>query len=376
MILPYNWRKMRMLRAIKEYESQKKKILKKMPKFEAKPQKEFGAILNDFQKFNQAVGFPINRNTGLPQQMTKYQIQYYDAVKKYHQVIVNKSRKIGATEAALRIIAMNCLGRYAGHDVMIVAGNELRISKEFLKRVNELFMDKKDTGFALVDPSKDGNKWKRDELVRRISFGNTPEIEFKNDTRIMAFAAQKSTQSQSFRGIDDVACIFISEAAHTGLKKDHIIMTALEPNLANRDDGDFIIESTPNGRRGFFYDFWKASMDVVKKKFHENDDVKALQKLHQSKGVSLDWYPLMWDYRIGLRHKVLSKKFIEREKTSPKLDFEQEYCCKFTSTYSAAILAKDLRFKDTTTKDYEPSIDLLDAIGRDYSNSKLHFYNP
>jgi len=101
-----------------------------------------------------------------------------------------------------------------------------------------------------------------------------------------------------------------------------------------------------------------------------------LQKLYQSKGVTLDWYPLMWDYRIGLQHNVLSKKFIEREKNSPKLDFEQEYCCKFTSTYSAAILAKDLTFKDTTAKDYEPSIDLLEALERGYNDSKLHFYNP
>jgi len=210
-----------------------------------------------------------------------------------------------------------------------------------------------------------GNKWKRDELIRKVRMGSSPEIEFHNDTRIMAFAALKTSASQSFRGTDDVACIFVSEAAHTGMKNDHVIMTALEPNLANRDEGDFILESTPNGKRGFFYEYWNSTMTPLRKRYNTQDDFQVIDYLKKD-NVSVDWYPLMWDYTQGIKHGVLSAKYLESQKKSPKLDFEQEYCCSFTSSYNSAIKHSDLTFKNKSDKDYTPSMNLLDEIGRNY----------
>lgn len=350
------------MRSIKAYRAKKLEILKSRLK-NSISSKNLNGITTDYEKFNEAIGLPLNRNTGLPQQMTPYQIQYHDAIEKHHKVIVNKSRKIGATEAVLRSIALNVFGRYAGHDIMIVAGNYLRIATELLKRVDELFNDNKD-GFAYADSE---NKYHRSEIIKNAKFGSSPEIEFCNGTRIMAFAALKTAGSQSFRGTDDVTCIFVSEAAHTGMKNDHVIMTALEPNLANRDDGDFILESTPNGKRGFFYEYWKSAISPLKKKYHTIDDRIAIANL-QKDNFDLDWYPLMWDYNVGIKHKVLSKKFLESQKKSPKLDFEQEYCCSFTSSYTQAIKPTDLTFKNTKEKDYVKSIDLLAAIGRNYGS--------
>ena len=355
------------MRSIKAYRAKKLEILKSRLK-NSISSKNLNGITADYEKFNEAIGLPLNRNSGLPQSMTPYQIEYHEAIEKHHKVIVNKSRKIGATEAVLRSIASNVFERYTGHDIMIVAGNELRIAKELMQRVDQLFYDNKD-GFAYVDSE---NKYHRSEIIRKVKFGASPEIEFCNGTRIMAFAALKTAGSQSFRGPDDVTCIFVSEAAHTGMKNDHVIMTALEPNLANRDDGDFILESTPNGKRGFFYDYWKSALSPLKEKYHTIDDWQVIKKL-QNDNVTLDWYPLMWDYNVGIKHKVLSKKFLESQKKSPKLDFEQEYCCSFTSTYTQAIKPTDLTFKNTKAKDYVKSIDLLPAIGRNYGPT-LKYY--
>jgi len=272
----------------------------------------------NYLEFNQIIGNPLNRNFNVPQDMTAYQIDYHNAIQENHKVIVNKSRKIGATEAVNRSIAMNVFDRYTGHDIMIVAGNELNIAREILIRFDELFQDKLETGYAFKEPGKDGNSWKYDELIRRSSIHSQhPIIEFYNDTRIFCFAASKQGKSQTFRGPDDIICIFLSEAAHTGMLKDQPVMNALFPNLANRDYGDFIMESTPNGKRGFFYNYWK-----------NREDEK-----------NMTWCPLQWDYTEGLKYSVLSQKFIEEQKQDPEVDFEQEYCCKFTTTKTAAIPA-------------------------------------
>lgn len=349
------------MRIIKEFNSGKAKVLKSR-KSNPNPVNLDG-ITNDFEKFNEAIGLPFNRTTEEPQPMTDYQLEYFQAVQNQHRVIVNKSRKIGATEAAVRILAFNCFDRYAGHDVMIVAGNELRIAKEILIRFSELFEDNS-SGYAYVDSEK---KYRRDEIIRKVKLGSSPEIEFCNDTRIMAFAALKTGRGQSFRGTDDIACIYVSEAAHTGMRNDAPIMTALEPNLANRDDGDFILESTPNGKRGFFYQTWKSTMNVLKKKYGTTNEKIALEKL-KNDNVKLNWYPLRWDYHEGVRCKVLSESYLNLQKQSPNLDFEQEYCCSFTSSYNQAIKTEDLTFKDKNAKDYKPSVNLLKAIGRPYSD--------
>lgn len=273
----------------------------------------------NFQKFNKMIGYPLNRNTNRTSPMTPYQIDYHNSIQKHHKVIVNKSRKIGITEAAIRSIALNCFDRYQGHDVMMVAGNELNIAREILLRLYELFQDKPKLGYAFED--NDGNKWKESDLIRRASVnGQHPIIEFKNDTRVFCFAASRSGKSQAFRGTDDIVAILLSEAAHTGMLEDQPIMNALQPNLANRDDADFILESTPNGRRGFFFHYW---MDLME-------------------GKMKGWITKEWDYHYGLDAKVLSEKYLRSEKANIRVDFNQEYCCKFTSTVSGVFREEDI----------------------------------
>jgi len=297
--------------------------------------KDYG-FPTDFKEFNKMIGYPINRNTNKSSPMTPYQIEYHNAIQKHHKVIVDKSRKIGITEAAIRSIGLNIFHRYAGHDIMIIAGNELKIANEILLRLYELFKDKPDLGYAF---KHNGIKWKEFDLIRRVSInGQHPIIEFRNGTRVFCFAASRSGKSQSFRGPDDIIAILFSEAAHTGMLEDQPIMNALEPNLANRDSADIILESTPNGRRGFFFQYW---MDIEEKKL-------------------TGWKRLKFDYKKGLKHKVLSEKYLTDQKSNLRVDFAQEYECKFTSSVTAIFREEDINI----LPEWEhKSIDLLKSIG-------------
>ncbi|MBM3898208.1 MAG: hypothetical protein FJ358_06780 [Thaumarchaeota archaeon] len=69
--------------------------------------------------------------------------------------------------------------------------------------------------------------------------------------------------AQSLRGFDRVKAVYLDEAAHFIRLNDETIYTALRPTLINTQ-GDFVLVSTPNGQRGFFYRLY-SNDDSVRK---------------------------------------------------------------------------------------------------------------
>lgn len=302
----------------KEQETLEKRVRDDNPAVDTIVMKDY-AFPKDYVKFNRMIGNPLNRSTNKAQDMTPYQVKTHDTKKNRHKIVINKARKIGSTEGIDRSIALDCFDTYKGHDILTVAGNELSVGREILTRFYELFQDKKSIGCAFYDI--DGSKIYERDIIRRAAIHSQhPMIEFRNDTRHFALAASRSGKSQSFRGMDDLIAIHFSEAAHTGMLEDQPIMNALEPNLANRDDADFIIDSTPNGRRGLFFHY---VMDIME-------------------GKLTTWELLQFDYTYGLKYGVLSKKFIQEQRKNIRVDFNQEYCCKFTSTVSGVFKEEDI----------------------------------
>lgn len=345
------------------------------------PSKDYG-FPTDILNFRRMIGNPYSKVRDQYQDFAQFQIDYHEAIQDFHWVIPTKSRKIGATDTSITSFALNTFDRYAGHDAMIVAGNELRIAKEILLRFYEFFEDRQhedgiyafrqiepellEAGYTWQEAQAKGTKYFFSDLIKSARLSQDPVIEFRNGERTFAFAASKQEKSQSFRGTDDVIAILVSEAAHTGMKTDQPIMNALEPNLAQRDDADFILESTGNGRRGFYFKNWQRSMDILSKEFniradkHQEITDRINELWRQGKKIpeTLDWFPLMWDYKVGIAEGIISQKFIEKEMRNPEIDFQQEYCCKFTSTYTSAIPVESLTFLDSTAKDYVEPIDL------------------
>lgn len=269
--------------------------------------------IKDFKEFNRIVGQPIHPATGEKTDIFDYQMEYEEAWNKHHKLILNKSRKIGATETALRIIAYNCFnGRYEGHRVMIVAGNKQDVANRFIERFIAIFGQ----GFHDLD----GKWWSIDDIIPEKK---SSKIKMFNGIIIQAYPANEST-----RGEENVICVFMSECAFINLLDDTKVYNAIHPNVSNIGDADFIMESTPNGKRGFF---WELATEV--------DGKNEYHKLEQPYTVS-----------IG---KLLDKNFVGQEKKNSKIDFEQEYCCKFTTSQRAVFDEKDVRFVPQEINNYD-----------------------
>lgn len=300
------------------------------------------ALPKNYRHYNEIIGLPTSRITNKPSPITWYQEQYHDDIQKYHHELINKTRKGAFTEGGIRSISLNCFDRYAGHDVIMAAGNAVSIIKEIMIRFDELFKDRRqeDGGkYAFKDLAN--NKWTHDEIITKFKTGSNLEIEFFNDTRLFGFAVSKQGQRQTFRGPDDTICIFLTEAAHMGMNDDSSVFTALEPNLANRDDGDLIYESTPNGQRGTYHDYcnqWKQKYGLLinqpfPTKINENKAMLAKrEEVFKATGWNYREIPYKWAVEAG----VVSQKFIEFQKNNPNVDFDQEYDTKFTTSKMAA----------------------------------------
>jgi len=262
----------------------------------------------DFTSFNNMIGPPLHPKTKKPTTIFDYQNELDRIINKYHVVLLNKSRKIGATETALRSVAKNCFGRYAGYDVMFVAGNRQKQADRLLTRFDKLFWQ----GFTDLD----GIKWTYSDIITKKTSSN---LEFFNGTTIHTFPAVP----ESLRGSENVICVVLDEAAHFKLTDDRVIYDALEPNIANTE-GDFICISTPNGKRGFFYDLWNE----------ENEYYKLAQPYTVSYGL------------------LLSEEYISRKKNDARIDFEQEFNCQFTSSRKSAFNEELIKFTDVEIDDY------------------------
>lgn len=264
-------------------------------------------IPQDFATLNEMIGLPLHPKTKKPTKIFDYQNELNRIINNYHKVLLNKSRKIGATETALRSVAKNCFERYAGYDIMFVAGNRQRQADRLLTRFDKLFWN----GFTDLNSTK----WSYADIITK-KFSSS--LEFFNGTTIHTFPAVP----EALRGSENVICVLLDEAAHFKLLDDRVVYDALEPNIANTE-GDFICISTPNGRRGFFYDLWHE----------ENEYYKLAQPYTVSYGL------------------LLSESYINSKKNDLRIDFEQEFNCQFTTSQNAAFPSG--LFAKETLEDYE-----------------------
>jgi hypothetical protein len=267
--------------------------------------------MDNFKAFNHLVGPPVHPATGESSDVFDYQEEYEEAWNKHHKLILNKSRKIGATETALRIIAYNCFnGKYDGHRVMIVAGNKQEVANRFIERFIAIF------GKGFTD--ENDKWWSIDDIIieRKSS-----RVQMWNGIIIQAYPA-----NESVRGEENVICVFMSECAFINLLDDSKVYNALHPNVANIGHADFIMESTPNGKRGFFWELF-------------TDESNEYHKLEQP-----------YTRAMG---QLLDEDTVINERNNPKIDFEQEYNCKFTTSLSAAFKEDEVKYTAESINTYD-----------------------
>lgn len=254
---------------------------------------------NDFKKFNDIIGLPRHPATLAPSALLPHQLEIRDAVKKYHRTIVNKSRKIGSTETHLRIIAEGCYDQYMNHNGIIIFGNRQNEANRKLEEFESLFHN--------TWTDLDGKKWRYGDLVMNKK---SNKMELYSGVTIETYPAEPT----ALRGPANVKFVLFSEAAHINRLSDSKVYTAAHPLVANDDTADFMMESTPNGKRGFFYNLFTS----------ENE-----------------YWKLEFPYQVAL-NSLFSQDFIDSEKNNPEIDFEQEYCCKFTTSSGSVFTDNDI----------------------------------
>jgi hypothetical protein len=144
------------------------------------------------------------------------------------------------------------------------------------------------------------------ELLRKIKaiLSKTPDVDFdrkstltvelSNGSRILALPSSES----NIRTFSAVDLLILDEASRI----DDAVFFAVRPMLAV-SNGQQILLSTPNGKRGFFYDTWA------------NGSLSEWQKIEIT----------------ALDCPRITLEFLESEKNSmPLFLFEQEYFCEFT----------------------------------------------
>lgn len=263
-----------------------------------------------FDGYKKMLGYTKHPATNEPTPPFDYQIDYRNKWRKHHKLILNKSRKIGATETGLGVIGECTLDdTYAERRVMIVAGNRQAIANRFIERFLAQFPEKF-TDYA-------GKVWKYGDIIMDE---NSSSVDFYNGAHVEAYPA-----NESVRGEENVKCVFMSEVAFINLLDDSPVYNALHPNVANIPDADFILESTPNGKRGFFYDLYVTPNE---------------------------YYKLEQPYTVSMG-KLLDEAFIESEKKNIHIDFEQEYCCKFTTSLSSVFKEEDVKYVPKKINTYD-----------------------
>ncbi len=269
-----------------------------------------------FRDFNTRIGNPISRILDKRVPLTPYQVEYHETINNKHSILLNKTRKGGFTDAFLRHTAYEIFDHYAGHEIIFMAGNAAPIALDLLDRFDKLLSD--NNGFT----DYNDKHWSYGDLVMDFHRSTPMEMRFYNGSKIITLPASKSGKAVNVRGYSDVVCWYVTEAAHTGLTDDKPVLNGLTSLTANREDGHQILETTPNGRRGFFYDMWN----------HATNNFKGYGKVGPN-----GYYTLQYNYKIAVKYNVIPPKFIEKQKLDPTIDFAQEYECEFTTSSNAAI---------------------------------------
>jgi len=219
---------------------------------------------NDVRTGLDAVGFARRRLGFEPDEL---QAQVLRSRSK--RLLLNCSRQWG--KSSVCAIAALYRAWYRPGSLVVVTGPSGRQAGEFVDKVRE-FASRLD-----IKPRGDGRN---------------KSLVLPNKSRIVGVPSKQTT----VRGFSGVSMLIFDEAAHA---RDELYL-AMRPVLA-ASGGDLWCLSTPNGKRGFFWDAWSKGGDA--------------------------WTRISVPATECAR---ISKEFLEEERrTQPDAWFRQEYMCEF-----------------------------------------------
>lgn len=254
-----------------------------------------------FVDFNKLIGLPKHPATLAPMNMMPFQVAYANTVirnrgrfNKYH---VNKSRQIGFTETQQRFFAWQAFSHYKGKKILNIAGTREKTTKKIFVRLRRLF-----------DP------------IENMIADNGTDLYFK--LKNGAEFEGLPSNSEAIRGDTKIAAVGIDEAGHFGIADDGVVIDAVMP-IIDTNMAELFMYSTPNGRRGFFYEVDITSNDVYKIKLP------------------------IWVTQGLLYTAEQINKFLARK----DVDVEQEYLNQYT-TYRHGVFGSDFEHEDFAVEDW------------------------
>ena len=164
----------------------------------------------------------------------------------------------------------------------------------------------------------------RDELFPRMTRGNDSELRFENGSRIVVAPA-----TDAARGKSAPAVVILDEASRI---EDYVFSEVVLPMFTKSKRYLFLRISTPNGKKGFFYDDFNDS-NVQRFEVRSPYDVSQINNWTlipakpedeyraemASKGIRAYYSPQHHDYEK-------QQAFLTR---MGKMRYEQEFCCQF-----------------------------------------------
>jgi hypothetical protein len=206
------------------------------------------------------------------------------------RLLLNCSRQWG--KSTVSAVAALHRAWFRRGSLVVVTGPSERQAAEFVRKVRDFV--------ARLDVKPRGD-------------GQNKSVVLPNGSRIVGVPSKQST----VRGFSGVSLLIIDEAAHA---PDDLYL-AMRPVLAS-SGGDLWCLSTPNGKRGFFWEEW-------------------------AKGGA-EWTRVSAPATECSR---ISKEFLEEErKTHPENWFRQEYMCEFVQDFEGLF---DMELVDAAFEDYE-----------------------
>jgi len=266
--------------------------------------------------FKHMAGFWKHPLTGKPSPPTPCQDDLSMLVAKHHWVWNNKSKKIGITAGALDIFAFNAVTSYAqlgGGEIMLVAGNRMEHAVSLMDRFRPIL-----TGEP--NPYIKGTGIYKDLVEEETS----SRLKLSNGVEINAYPSNAS----SVVGRPLVRGIYWDEIAYSGIIDDKPNFNNLFANASNTR-ADFLGTSTPNGKRGIFYEKAMAIQGLI-------EEIPSAEN-----PIDLGWYYIEYPYELGLMAGLLDQQTIDKAMQDPMIDFDQLYRCKFT-TPKGAFITEDL----------------------------------
>jgi len=244
---------------------------------------------NNFQEFNKWLGLPLDKQ-GVEQLVLPFQLDVRDRIRQHKHVIINKFTGAAMTEVIPRILTeMMYVDKPYHKQFAFVIGIRMKLTIQIMEsRIRDMI--------SRHHPELIVN-WNKTEAKLSMSSGHY-------------FQGYPTENIDSIRGQDDLAFIFIDEAAFFPQLDQEKVFNAIS-RYDLKTNPHIVWNSTPNGPQGGYYQIWESARK------RQND-----------------YHQIKLPYTMGLGILLPPAKVEHEKKVNPRM-FEQEYNNAFVAPIGA-----------------------------------------